>query len=196
MKRLSWKPGAAIAGIGLFVLLTGILLQLTPRNLWRELFYRPLGLSAGWSLGRVVYWVGIALLAVGAVLVILSLAVRRKPAQKANPWVCAACGASNQPGSRFCAVCGKPVGTAGQEKNWRCSVCGGMNPPGAAACLSCANPAQPPVGGAPAGQSRPGFQQAAQGAAPVQQPAPSQQAAPQPPETQQSGSGFTRPGDL
>ena len=54
MKRLSWKPGAAVAGIGLFALLTGILLQLTPRNLWRELFYQPLGLSAGWGLGRVV----------------------------------------------------------------------------------------------------------------------------------------------
>ena len=135
MKRLSWKPGAAVAGIGLFALLTGILLQLTPRNLWRELFYQPLGLSAGWSLGRVVYWVGIALLAVGVIWTLIALVARRKPGKPAGTWVCAACGASNQAGSHFCGVCGKPAAAAGQGKTWRCSVCGGMNPAAATEIL-------------------------------------------------------------
>lgn len=53
---------------------------------------------------------------------------------------CPSCRARLQPGTKFCAECGKPVSVAATAKKAFCTGCGGQLAPGAKFCGGCGQP--------------------------------------------------------
>lgn len=141
MKRTFWKLGAGAVGVGVFTLLLGTILRLTPKNNLRRLFYTPLGLSRGVSAGDILFWVGVAVAVLGAVLILAALVAKntqgsgkKKSAENPMLW------------TEGPAVPPEPVnpvdmqGYQPESDDWRCDSCGAVNPAAYRFCSVCGTP--------------------------------------------------------
>ena len=73
MKRISWKPGAGICGVGVFTLLLGMILRLSPKSNLQRLIYGPLGLKTPFGVGDIVFWAGVGVAVLGLILTVAGL---------------------------------------------------------------------------------------------------------------------------
>jgi hypothetical protein len=120
-----------IAGIASFFSAFGSLSGEMPRNFWMAFIGLPL-VAIGLALTRVAYLGPATRYVAGEVTPTLRDTLGALGIGSGES-VCASCGARNDPDSRFCDACGKPLSRL-------CAACGEQNDADAQFCDSCGKP--------------------------------------------------------